>query len=944
MIRFAFRILFFSTCLIILAVIGAYGGLATAEPPLPPSDSAIVAIVVEIQSALAGSENLYRNIARDLILLSENRPFSSEKLQQSLDALKQCGRFKKIHTDSREDETGVTLLFQLTPFQQIKDIRITGASPLFNADVLKVLTIHFGQPFSHKKLNKQPHLIRKLYRREGFINPRVEVSAITDRTDGQAIVHIKITSGKYYKIKRFEIYGDHPFSEMLLKMRLKTYIAFLLPWEAGRFIKKHVKTDIKNITEYCRGKGFADVKVTCKVGKIPELTQASLFYKIEAGPRYDVVFDGNTAFWDYTLKKDWVLPEKGNRHGRGVAQSLKKIGQRYKKAGFADINVTVEEKDQTVKEKTVRQLNLHIDEGPQTVVNEIHITGNHLIDSEEIARQMLTRRPDWLHNGAYVPLTLADDLKAITALYHQHGFQDVEVDKMVQIFDDRQKADVTIKITEGVQTRVGSVAIRLAETGADNLHPDEKIGAELKLQAGVPFNPLLLEDDANALAASISEKGYPHVAVKVALKLNPDHSLVQIDYTVDQGPYVETGKVYFSGNFLTRRRILANELEVKPDTPFSRQKVLKSEQNIRALACIDGVHFRYVGLKNKAPKVHLFAEIEEKARYYIESGIGYDTLRYFYLQTKAGQHNLLGANINGLAELEISQIGFSADLKVSEPRLFGSRIASTLDAYWEDQQEVNQDFGTRKLGTSLAFSRKWHERLFADLTLRLEQREQFRTAAWSQAKEEFYDSDELEQRRFFVTTPALRYDGRDSFVRPQKGIYTSVSADISTGFENSLDNFIRYQGDARCYYSPLERLTLAWLARIGYIDPYGDTKKVPDDQLFFMGGVRDIRGYKENLFRYDQDGRPLSGQFAVIGSMEARIEVMMNIELTVFYDIGRLTDTIGADDPATFRSTAGLGLRYITPIGPIGLLYGFKLDPQEEESMGRLYFSIGYTF
>jgi outer membrane protein insertion porin family len=98
------------------------------------------------------------------------------------------------------------------------------------------------------------------------------------------------------------------------------------------------------------------------------------------------------------------------------------------------------------------------------------------------------------------------------------------------------------------------------------------------------------------------------------------------------------------------------------------------------------------------------------------------------------------------------------------------------------------------------------------------------------------------------------------------------------------------------------------------------------------------------LFRYDSDSRPLGGEQAIIGSMEARIELGMNVELTLFYDIGRLTDTIDSADSETFRSAAGLGLRYITPIGPIGFLYGFKLDSQEDESMGRLYFSIGYTF
>ena len=82
-----------------------------------------------------------------------------------------------------------------------------------------------------------------------------------------------------------------------------------------------------------------------------------------------------------------------------------------------------------------------------------------------------------------------------------------------------------------------------------------------------------------------------------------------------------------------------------------------------------------------------------------------------------------------------------------------------------------------------------------------------------------------------------------------------------------------------------------------------------------------------------------------MGSVEARIDLGASFELALFYDIGRISDTFGAShDTAGWRSTTGAGIRYITPVGPIGFLYGFKLDPREDESSGRLHFSIGYTF
>ena len=78
--------------------------------------------------------------------------------------------------------------------------------------------------------------------------------------------------------------------------------------------------------------------------------------------------------------------------------------------------------------------------------------------------------------------------------------------------------------------------------------------------------------------------------------------------------------------------------------------------------------------------------------------------------------------------------------------------------------------------------------------------------------------------------------------------------------------------------------------------------------------------------------------------MEARIDLGRNFELALFYDVGRVGTTYMESVPDKTRASVGVGLRYVTPIGPMGLLYGIKLDPEESESSGRLHLSVGYTF
>jgi len=235
------------------------------------------------------------------------------------------------------------------------------------------------------------------------------------------------------------------------------------------------------------------------------------------------------------------------------------------------------------------------------------------------------------------------------------------------------------------------------------------------------------------------------------------------------------------------------------------------------------------------------------------------------------------------------------------------------------------------------------ESITAALGLRYEYREEFLQNSGSESVDTL-DDDTSQPRSILVTTPAMIFDTRDSFIKPSKGIYSSLSVDISKGVRKSIDNFFKYRFDARYYITPVDRMTVAWLGRVGYIDPFGRTDQVPDDQLFYLGGTLDVRGFDENLLRFDSAGDPLGGRFSLAGSVEARIDLGRNLELTCFYDIGTVRDTyedIGSDD---FRSSVGLGLRYITPIGPVGILYGHKLDRKSGESAGRFHFSIGYTF
>jgi outer membrane protein insertion porin family len=206
------------------------------------------------------------------------------------------------------------------------------------------------------------------------------------------------------------------------------------------------------------------------------------------------------------------------------------------------------------------------------------------------------------------------------------------------------------------------------------------------------------------------------------------------------------------------------------------------------------------------------------------------------------------------------------------------------------------------------------------------------------------DIEDYIPRTMIVASPSVIYRNTDSFVRPRKGIVCSAIMDISKGISSDLDDFFKYRFEGRYYVTTMDRITLAVRGRYGFIDPYNEQQRVPEDQLFFLGGTSDVRGFDENKLRFDFKGDGVGGRESVVGNVEARINLLLNFEFTLFYDIGTIRKTRvdqGSDD---WRSSAGLGLQYITAIGPIGFMYGHKLDRKEGESSGRFHFSLGYTF
>lgn len=748
-------------------------------------------------------------------------------------------------------------------------------------------------------------------------------------------------------IREVIISGNHSFSDLRLKPRLKNWSASLMPGKSRCLNREWLKKDLRNLIRFYREKGFADVEISAATRALDDPPgDYELEFQVKEGLEYVLEITGADYFSPRSLKKEIDLVERGNPGDTGLKRGVRAIQARYVEAGFSKARAVFAKQQETRGGQQVWHVTIEIDEGPQQVVESVSLEGNSALENTEIQAVMQTAPKHFLHHGGFSRKTLDDDIRAIENLYRTRGFNSASVQAGITTrpgeSDDGQPApalvSIVLTISEGLISRVGVTKI----SGLDTILDRDETLKLLTLKPGEPFRDYMIKSDANLIASLISEKGYPHVIVNGSSTLDPETRTETVTWTVNPGPLTRIGTITVSGNERLKQDIIDTLLTIKTGDLFSLKEILAAEKRLRTIQAIKSARITAPELGSRPARADLSVMIEEAKPYFVESAIGYDTEQMFYITSRVGDTNFLGRDIDASMGGELSGVGYQGTLELKDPFFLNTDMTASTTLFVEEKEDLNLDFGVKAWGISTSLSKPLLPTLTAAVSLGYENRMRFGDEDQYASLE---DADaEFETRNSMITSATLTYDTRDSVIRPRKGLYSFLSTEVYAGFDSDLDRFVRFSADLRAYYSPFKRVTLAARTKAGRIEPFASADAIAEDRLFFLGGTSDVRGFDENMLAYDASGDPAGGLTMFQASVETRIELMQYLELTLFIDSGRL-DTREPDLPGNdFRWSTGAGISYISPIGPVSLLYGRKLNREPGESPGRFHFSIGYTF
>ncbi len=667
-----------------------------------------------------------------------------------------------------------------------------------------------------------------------------------------------------------------------------------------------------------------------------------LVYRLKERPLVrKITFEGNDEFDDSKLETIITLHIPDIYEPRVVEESVRAIRDEYVKEGYYGVEVVPEVK---VNDRAEAEVVFRIKEGKKVLVNRIIFDGNTVFTDRELKKVMQTKERwflSWLTGrGTFLEDVLKNDQLLIADAYFNAGYPQVKVKNPVIIISgDRKYLDIYIEIEEGDLFRVGKI-----EVSGDLLFPREELLRKISLKPGDVFSRKQLRQDIVRLTDLYADQGYAYVNVAPLSSMDAEKHLINLRFDIEKGERVRIHRIHISGNTKTRDKVIRREIRLAEGDLYSASKIKASRRNIKNLGFFDEVE---VNTQKAAEEGMMDVDIQVKERPTgtFSVGAGYSSVDGLIAQGSVSQSNFLGLGL----KLDLSgSFGGSTTLYnigLLDPYFLDTRFAVGGDLYKTDREYADYDKATVGGDIKLGFTLGEDDRFFfvyryekknitnVDPTAAIQIRDAIGTSVLSS---------------FTATVTRDRTDYR---LDPTKGYLAELSAEYA-GLGGT-QNFAKVIVDYRHYFPAFWKTYFMAHGQIGKVFEVGG-EPIPLDEKFQLGGINSMRGFDvyevgPRVQQVDANGKPIPGAYDFPGGDK---EAFANFEYifplvpdigmkgVVFVDVG---NAWGEDETyfSKLRYSAGAGVRWMSPLGPLRLEWGRNLDPLEGEETSRFEFSMG---
>ena len=659
-----------------------------------------------------------------------------------------------------------------------------------------------------------------------------------------------------------------------------------------------------------------------------------------------VAFEGNRRIEDKDLNNEIQLRPRVVYTRARVQRDAQRIIDIYRRSGrFA---ATVEPKIIQLPQNRV-DLVFEINEGPLTGIRRITFIGNKEFSDSRLREVLQTKESAWyrfLSNAdVYDPDRLTFDRELLRRHYLKYGYADFRVVSAVaELAPSKSDFFITFTIEEGDRYKFGKVDI---VSGLRNLDVG-KLREFIKVKEGEWYDADAMEESINALTDQVGTLGYAFVDIRPRVRRDRDKLTIDVTFDIQEGPRVFVERIDIEGNVRTEDRVIRREMKLVEGDAFNSARLRASRRNLQNLGFFDKVEVTNVP-GSSSDRTVVKVEVREKSTGEVSLGAGVSTTAGLLGDISIRERNLLGRGQDLRAGLRIGTKLKAIDLSFTEPYFLGRPLSAGVDLFdsrqnFQNEASFDRDQAGFGLRTGYNISSEWRQ------TWRYVLRHDNLRNVPDDASEFV-----KEQQGGSVTSligQSIIYDVRDNRQDPTDGWFARLGTDFA-GLGGSVF-YVRNRVDSGVYFPITKDYIVAVTGEAGYIFPWaGDEVNIAD--RFFVGGDN-LRGFKSagigprDLSSANNDA--LGGELYYVGSTELTYPLGLPSEFDIkgkaFVDAGTLrianTPFAGNTDTGKIRLSAGLGLAWKSPFGPIriDLAQAIVKEPFDETEI--IHFSFGTRF
>ena len=605
-------------------------------------------------------------------------------------------------------------------------------------------------------------------------------------------------------------------------------------------------------------------------------------------------------------------------------------------------------------------LNINIKEGRVATIQHINIVGNSVYSDEELKELFSLKLPHfwsfYKKDDRYARQKLSGDLERLRSYYMDSGYINFSIDStQVSITPDRKHVYITVNVTEGEQYTVRGVDI-----AGEMVVAEDELNKVIRVSEGQVFSRSLVTASQDALVKRIGDAGYMFANVSPAPEKHDDNT-VTVKFFLDAGKRTYVRRINISGNTRTADDVVRQHLKQMEAGIASNELIQQSKLRLEKTGYFKTVNVETRPVPGTNDQVDLQYTVEEQQSGSFSASVGFSQSSGIILGFNLQQDNFLGTGKKVGIGISNSDTLTEYSYSFTDPYYTVDGVSRGFNAYYRER-DFDEDnasaFSTDEFGGGVNFGYPIDDYQRLNFGVSVEQIS-INTNTTETPDEIFqFIADEGDEYLNF----RLNFGWSDNHLNrgffPTKGYSQNASLELS--LPGSDLTYYKALYSAK-WYQPLteeRNWIFAMRGRMGYGDTLGDNE-FPFFRHFFAGGLRSVRGFEQNtLGPRDSETDPFGGNVMLTGGADFIFPTPFVKEKTswrtlLFIDGGNVFDTecssvstncvegVKLDE---LRFSAGFGLSWLTPIGPLSFAIAKPLNAKADDETEVFQFALGQTF